>query len=239
MNELNKNIVKKILLMPIKCYNHNDGIYIKDNIIYSGQKYYSTLDEDMCDFAVGYYNIVYKKDILDKTLLSDKQFAGDTMNSFESIANLVVNAGKSKKDRTEYNTWPIYLQNYYTQYHCLANFWLLPMEIGRKNTKMNRYDSPYLFIKLLSENKYIFSNYKDYEMFFCENSNTNNYISAFIKNHYLSDTLCDLIIQHYNQEDAEQLIKLILQDIKKRANIIANIKGNDLLEYFLKLNIIQ
>lgn len=41
-------------------------------------------------------------------------FAGDTMNSFNSMANLVCGAGKTIKERKETNKeeWPPFLTNY-------------------------------------------------------------------------------------------------------------------------------
>lgn len=44
--------VRKMLLMPIVVDKKVKEIHIKDDIIYSGQKYYSTADEDMSDFAI-------------------------------------------------------------------------------------------------------------------------------------------------------------------------------------------
>ena len=101
----------------------------------------------MSDFTVGFYEIVYKDLLKCMTLLNGKgelynaQFAGDTMNSFNTIANFTINAGKSMAKRTPLEEWPEYLKDYRIRYHCLANFWILPMDIGRTSRKLNKYDS--------------------------------------------------------------------------------------------------
>lgn len=62
----------------------------------------------MSNLAIEFYKIIYDiddiDDILDESgnLLFGKQFAGDTMCSFNTIANKVPEAGRSKKQRTDY-----------------------------------------------------------------------------------------------------------------------------------------
>jgi hypothetical protein len=112
-------------------------VFIEDDKVLSGQKYYSSADADMSDFAIGFYEIIYKEILKGKPILGQKgslrnsEFAGDTMNSFNTIANCTPGAGKSSRLRTEKEEWPEYLRVYHSQYHCLANFWILPMDIGR------------------------------------------------------------------------------------------------------------
>ena len=94
------------------------------DVIKTSQKYIRKNDPDMSDFAIGFYEIIYKDILNGKTILDEKGylqnkelFAGDTMNSFRTI----------KRRNPKENI----LKKYEYQYHCLANFWLIPMEMGR------------------------------------------------------------------------------------------------------------
>ncbi|MDR2486951.1 MAG: hypothetical protein LBD12_03220 [Clostridiales Family XIII bacterium] len=94
-------------------------------------------DEDMSDVAIGFYNASFRYpngEALYRCSMNRSpslSCLGDTMNSFNSIANKVPTAGRSRKSRTAKATWPQWLQDYHGFYHCLANFWVLPMGIGR------------------------------------------------------------------------------------------------------------
>lgn len=151
-----KDELVKILLTPIVCTERSKGIpqiRRNDSIIESTQTYDGILDPDMSDFTTGFYEIIYKKiinenHIVDNSgIIKDCCFAGDTMNSFNSIANITPGAGKSKNLRTPIDQWPCELKNYHRIYHSLANFWILPMCIGRRSMKLNRYDSMDIFLK--------------------------------------------------------------------------------------------
>lgn len=61
---------------------------------------------------------------------------GDTMHSFNSLANVIL--GDRCKDE---EMWPEELIDYRSKYHCLANFWIIPMCHGRKKAKLSGYDS--------------------------------------------------------------------------------------------------
>lgn len=132
-----------ILLMPIECTKHcgfggkrnveikkqgnrgNRGNRIETSQTYwpeytnrdTGEKfrYDFSPDPDMSDFACGFYEIIYKdllggKKIVDNNgCFVNKEYAGDTMTSVSRLPGL--------RDR----------------YHCLANFWILPMELGRRS----------------------------------------------------------------------------------------------------------
>lgn len=150
--------VEKILLTPIICDKKRNKVVIEDGIIYTGQAYYSKADEDMSNFAVGFYNILYSECLPKDGLLSPKGklnnccYAGDTMNSFNSIAKLVDD--KTTKGRGSIDILPDdlkFLKEYYGRYHCLANFWILPACIGRHSAKMNRYDSMDIFLNILKD----------------------------------------------------------------------------------------
>lgn len=142
-----KKHVYDILITSVECTGYSNGkqeISKSGSIIKSTQTYYPfknypiTLDPDMSDFAIGFYKIIYKdilreNGILNVDSLVDDNFAGDTMNSFNNITNCVKGAGRTKAKRTPYDTWPDFLKNYHDQYTCLANFWILPKELGRVN----------------------------------------------------------------------------------------------------------
>lgn len=200
MNKEEKDMVKKVLLLPIICKKKIKKISRDRNIIYTGQKYYGNADEDMSDVAVKFYEIVYENILKEQggSLLDDKgyilnrNFAGDTINSFNSIANIVPGAGKTTKQRTNEDEWPESLKNYYSKYHCLANFWIIPFRIGRRGKKWNYYDSVDIFFKKL-ENKL---EKKDYE--------------AFIEKHFVCSSYSPLSIDEtkrlYNLKNSERLI---------------------------------
>lgn len=82
--EQKKRIVQEILKTSIIASSTYYGkpCLVSDsknnNYIISGQKYKGCSDEDMCDFTVGYYNVVYEKDILKSSNITEI-FAGDTM----------------------------------------------------------------------------------------------------------------------------------------------------------------
>lgn len=123
--------VYDLLLMPIVCDDRRRSTPVCDgSTILTGQSYTSTyVDEDMSDFAVGFYETVYGRPILDhRGCLADLEFAGDTMNSFETTAFKVLGP---REKRLPEDQWPSFLLDYKRRYHCLANFWILPMETGR------------------------------------------------------------------------------------------------------------
>ena len=88
MDDIHKkqNDVKKILLTPIKL---GEEISLENNCIFTKQTYKGSFDPDMSAVAVGFYEIIYGLKILDgKGYLLNKEFAGDTMCSFNTIVNL-------------------------------------------------------------------------------------------------------------------------------------------------------
>ena len=247
LNEKQKNEVIKILMTPIKVCGRSSGmpnIYMEKKVIQSTQTYESSFDEDMSDFAVGFYEVLYKslldgKKILHQEKLADVEFAGDTMNSFNTIANRVPEAGKSRKQRTDEEVWPEYLRHFKDHYHCLANFWLLPMEIGRKSnhryskTRCKDYMDRFLnkiskeFEKVMDRKKY-----KDFE--------------EFKKLHFLEGSYIDaedgkvLSFSNSSKNTAEEVIESMNQKIYKRAEMIANSPvGEKLSKYFKKYKLIK
>lgn len=250
-----KKQVFEILLMPIECTRYSKEkvekveIERKENIIESTQTYYPckkcdiTLDEDMSDFAIGFYEIIYNKILngnsiinKDNDSLCDSRYAGDTMNSFETIANRFPEAGKSKKNRTPQSSWPNILKEYKRQYHCLANFWLIPSEIGRTIDKMNELckgsytygikDYMDRFLKKLLEKE---NKIKDY-------FSVDSFID-FANIHFLngSYTYADSKIYNFSDDNmnGEYVIERIIDRMRLRATLIANSEySGELWEYF-------
>lgn len=193
----------------------------------------------MSDFAIGFYEIIYKDNLVENNILHDKghlinkQFAGDTMNSFNHIANLTPGAGNTKSKRTSQERWPYYLKEYYDKYHCLANFWIIPMRIGRLGAKLNRYDSVELFINRIKDEEKILKTYNQY----FEKLTKNN----FERLHYIQKIRNEVEVKElYSKRDTESLVKNALNDIDERAKIIAKSKyANELYEYFSRFDLID
>ncbi len=239
LNEKQKEVLK-ILMTPIEVSSRNQGetiIKIKDNVICSTQTYEGPFDEDMSDFAVGFYEILYNSVLKEKKILHQKKlvnnaFAGDTMNSFNTIANRVPEAGKSRKQRTDKEVWPEYLSNFKDHYHCLANFWLLPMEIGRKSnhsySKIRCKDYMDRFLNKIS---------KEYGK--VKSLNIYGDFEEFKTLHFLEGSYIDaedgkiLSFSNSSKNTAEEVIKSMTQKIYKRAEMIAiSPVSEDLFSYF-------
>ena len=135
IDSIKRKQVYEVLLMPINCEKHGGfksnrkvNISKQRNCIISTETYWPQYtdkitgkqfrypfkpDFDMLDFACGFYKIIYKgllngNEIVDEDgNFVDKEFAGDTMTSVSKLPGL--------RDK----------------YHCPANFWILPMVIGR------------------------------------------------------------------------------------------------------------
>lgn len=251
MDKSKQQQVYEILLMPIECdKNKYDGVCRKGNKIYSGQHYASNVfDEDMSDIAIGYYEIIYKSILENKRLLSDNgnlvnvNYAGDTMNSFNTVANSVPGAGKSREERKTIpkSKWPKYLQEYEINYHCLANFWLIPMEIGRTLEPLSkaRVAKDYMdrFLKVYcADNKLYEKNYGEYF------DKVKSFIE-FAKIHFLLGSNVDdnmQIVEYSNSiEDGRRFIRKAQEMMNKRADLISKSEyAEELWDYFNKLGIL-
>ena len=62
------------------------------------------------------------------------------IHSFNSLANVIL-GNRPQKERCPKEEWPKELIDYQSKYHCLANFWVIPMCHRRTSAKLNRYDS--------------------------------------------------------------------------------------------------
>lgn len=199
----------------------------------------------MSDFAVGFYEIIYKDFLVNRILRSDdgffdKNFAGDTMSSFNSIANRVPKAGKCLKSRTSESGWPQWLRDYHARYHCLANFWVIPMEVGRKigaplckgdyGNGVEDYMDRFLCFYMDKESEYKtkYSSYFDkFDGFkkFCE--------SNFLLGSYLDSKA--KVVHYSNSSDPEEIVGKINQMIEARASLIAQSpKCSSFFEFFEK-----
>ncbi len=224
--------VQKILLLPIVCSKRYKSIEIQDNVIYSGQEFYMSPDEDMSDIAIVFYEILYAnaldgKKILDRKDLTNCCFAGDTMNSFNTISNTFKKKELSGEEEA-------LLEEYQNQYHCLANFWILPSCIGRRSRKGNNLDSMDIFLNGIDEDydgvmKKHLSYYKAW-------SNALD----FRKDHFLTGYInkkTESVRKSYAEKDGVTIINEAIKRIEQRAkDISGSDKGKELWEHFHRCN---
>lgn len=158
------------------------------------------------------------------------------MNSFNTIANKTPGAGKSRLQRTQEEQWPQQLIDYKNSYHCLANFWLLPMEIGRTTRgELNKAKSPisdYVdrFLNMINEqvkfagiDRPYFHYFKDFQDFADKH---------FLIGVYVTE---NLEVIEYSQDEST-FIEKANQKIKGRAKRITESKYVDeLWNYFYPL----
>lgn len=216
MNDKQRELYE-ILLLPI----HEakiEGYEIHENEIVSGFKYGKMFDADMSNIAVRFYSALYN--ISEEDLLSkEKSFVkGDTMNS----------SLKYYKTKAEIN------EKWIRQKHCLANFWILPMDIGRtvkglsetevlycKHSRKSKiFDYMDLFLDFLNNNlDYYFQNHASY--FEILKVSKNNFYEDFSSVHcikcYYTNSEVRLIDKAKLKEDYNDWESLL----KKRAVEIA------------------
>lgn len=185
--------LKNLLLMPIKVDKLAQSIQREKDIIISPQSYKGIGDPDMSDLSVTFYEIVYR-DILPanhllgtgendsfKNSFEDPSFAGDTMNSFNTIAGKLIrflkiggvpmsscyympddSAGRLRlilASDVSKETKDIF-KKFYALYHSLANFWVIPLAMGRTSPKkvfigenwLSTQDYMWKFLTYLKEN---------------------------------------------------------------------------------------
>lgn len=238
-----KEDVYKILKTQIVCKNRKGGIEYDPNskVIYTGQKYYSKLDEDMSDFSIEFYKIIYKDILYEQMLkkdgtLENQCFAGDTINSFNSIANLIPKVGKTIEERkgTSREEWPKNLTEYVKQYHCLANFWILPLCIGRTGKKLNYYDSMDIFLDKLNKDYKVLEKHSSYFNAFSTFSEFKE--KHFITKYNINDI--NITLSMYKDNKAEELIKQAQKMIDERAKEISDSRYcEELWDYFHSWNL--
>ena len=231
--------VKEILLTPIIADKHlqNGEIFINNGMVYSGQQYYGTLDPDMSDFAVKFYEIVYHCLLCNTNLLTEKTnkkavkywsltndyLAGDTMNSFSSVASFITN-----KSETNFQ---LLRKRWFLDYHCLANFWLIPSDLGRSfkskysKGRKEKFDSLDLFLDDVKNNTDLRDSFKDYFHEFNKNTifDFDNFLSVHYLNNYKPFTENGDEIKHTYKNSPDEIIKKMIECIELRAdNIVCN-----------------
>lgn len=268
LNEKEREILIRILTMriPYDKINKTDKIFMKNSVIISTQVYNSygkvNIDSDMSDFAVAFYEILYK-DILKEAkirrdnvsneeevnILNDdgttinKNFIGDTMNSFKTIANKYIrfyDLGNNVEYNTPISELPsIEIKRLRRMYDCLANFWMIPMEIGRgiiskhakyeKNGRKDYMDDYLIYVK---------NNWNGLN----QDENVGKYFELF-------DDFDDFCKQHYipleyvpsnAEQETTHTINDMINFIDKRAELIADgDKASDLFDYFKDIGLIE
>lgn len=164
---------------------------------------------------------------------------GDTMHSFKSLKNVILGNKQSPKEE-----WPKELIDYESKYHCLANFWVIPMSHGRAlPARLNKnYDSLDAYLKIVEDwysnnvdsgdikntEKY-FQNFTDYEFFFGIHC---------MSGHKTSDNPLEI----YTSKDKKGCIDEIqsIYDFwDKRSSEIAKKYTSELYDYFDDLGLIN
>lgn len=213
-----KQQVYRLLMMPIVSDKNAGGFQIRDGKIYSGHRK-SLLD------AQGY--------------LVDKEFAGDTMCSFNTVANRTPGAGSSASQRTSKENWPPILREFYNSYHCLANFWLLPMELGRTSKGelnkvataqdfMDRYlEQIQTKVSFGSVDRIYFQRFRDWD--------------DFLHRHHLHTSYVNRSeIKRFSSLPYDQIIRHMMDSIRLRALSIAESdRSIELWEYFNRIGLIE
>lgn len=228
-----EKIVKDLLLTPIIATKSIHDIQLVENnnnvlkkYILSHQTYYSSIDEDMSDIAVKFYETIYHKEILDSTgHLKDINIAGDTMNSYNQII-------RSKKCDEEHRLKLLY------SYHCLANFWILPMDMGRtiKSRSKQRIASDYMdrFLNYINEH---FNGYKDDYLNEFKNK------EEFFKFHEIKESgYFDKNTNKFVEikvDDPNQTIDNMIEVIHKRAEYLSKEHTEELFRLFVDEKLIQ
>lgn len=240
-----RNQIYDVLITPIIANNHNKGIksiYLEKGKIYSTQKYYGNLDPDMSDFSIDFYEIIYSEALKDNSILEgiylkDAEFAGDTMNSFNTIAKQILGSDTSSHKTIAEADWPKQLLEYKNFYHCLANFWLLPRDMGRTlKGDLNKAQQPVsdymdLFLKAVQID---FNTSRSYfQVFEC--------FPYFLEKQFLIGAYVSKEFQVLEYSHEKSLFPIEAQKrIQSRAKVLAQSKyALELWDYFNELNIIK
>lgn len=217
------------LLLPVMVSRHYREIMYENGRLLSPQKYRNGLDGDMSDVSVCFYEKLYGHVIPGLKILSDDgsfvnpEFAGDTMYSFSTVANLVL-GDKNKNCRSPYETWPEELKEFYSVSHTLANFWMIPARFGRMGTKLNRYDSPDLFLDKL---KARFSEFQEeYEILYKGRAYQSYFTmfsdyEMFCRAHFAvrSDRISES--SYWSQDACREALPFLTEAVRDRARRIA------------------
>lgn len=231
MNETN---IINLLLMPIVASKSVRGITLATRsdtnkiCILSGQQYIGSVDEDMSDIAIEFYKVIYGiNDILeDDGRLFNQEYAGDTMNSYQQITGRVSCTVERKME-------------WFDAYHCLANFWMLPMEVGRKGIKgysKSQVSKDYMdgFLHVL---KCRFEEYRcRYSQFFKDT----NCFEDFCKKQYIEKIYSsnDEIKKITGFTEADEGIGVMKNLVESRAELLAQKYKDELFNMFKRIGIL-
>lgn len=176
-------------------------------------------------------------------------FAGDTMNSFKTITKKVIKTleidGKSiakhyylpddsegrlrliLDSHAETDTKELF-RRFYDLYHSLANFWIIPMKMGRKSAKtVFGVQTQDYMEKFLSEIKNNWSDLKTQDKCYFEIEKFSDY-SEFIEKHFITET--DYLESAKDttgingpleQDDAFKIVAGIIDAIENRAVLLS------------------
>ena len=229
--------VYEILFMPIVPVNRkNEKPFINsENIIETGEIYIpensrslGCLDADMSDIAILFYETIYSVMILKeyRKALFDKNVARKSdirrPNNSNFLGDTMITSFKKE----------------IPNYHCLANFWILPGKIGRELThnlsrgrKNSLNDKMDLFLKDLKKKECEYK--EEFPQYFKEFDLEPN--KTFYSKHFLYNSFIDKngeIISIDSVDDAKNAIS-------KRAYEIAKAKGEELYSLFDELKFIN
>lgn len=263
-----KDELKHILLAPIIVNKETEGFMWSDDskeTIISGQKYEGDKDADMSDISICFYESLYdlrsannkEGKILNGSGLFDKDFAGDTMNSLaaytddknnirDEVRNNILGFYKDEREAQEaLKAIEEEIDKFSHKYHCLANFWLLPMVVGRgggafgKGRFTTYYDFMDNFLEAIMRKTYRQSNrylknetfimkYPNYCNLFMKGSSFN--WDAFASKHFINGIYLlkqnDIyyVASHSNLTDPIPTINSMDKMIELRADAIKNSK---------------
>lgn len=261
-----KNILTKMLLTPVVVDKLATSIQKEGNTWISPQIYKGAGDPDMSDLSVAFYEIVYK-DILPKNKVleelgekkikdfENRSFAGDTMNSFNTIVGKMIKTLKIYKEVMDRGGMPstsdermeiilksdakeetkALFRKFYCLYHSLANFWIVPMEIGRGSTKRISTDSISLdpqdymegFLSGVENNWSDLKKQESYSFYFKKFDGYDD----FREKHFISETDYPKYIKDktgkrdpLNEEDATAIVSGMISAIENRAELLSESK---------------
>ncbi|AYJ44078.1 MULTISPECIES: hypothetical protein [Enterococcus] len=204
----------------------------------------------------GEFNVFGKSDDKGNIYINDfanVSFAGDTMNSFKTISGKLIkelsidgekinkqyympNDSKGRmrlifdSDADEYTQKIFY--EFYKLYHSLANFWIIPIEMGRKSSKTISIDNfefrtqDYMG-RFLSEIRNNWNRLKKQGLYNFYFKNFEDY-SEFIEKHFIIET--DYLespkdetenFGSLNEKDAVSIVSGMITAIKNRAELLS------------------
>lgn len=229
-----EKLVYDLLLTPIDCNKKYFEIKMSNGTIQTPQLYKCGSDEDMSDFSIGFYKIIYSKllksngcEILQANgAYLNADYLGDTMHSFNSLANIIL-GDVSKNNRSPKEKWPLELIEYSKKCHCLANFWIIPMRHGRRSAKLSGCDSIDYYLQRV-KNEFIHDRYG----YFGEFLDWKDFLESHCMSYY---TIKGDALDIYRTKDRDSCLNeldRISGALEKRALELVEKYGDELYKYF-------